>query len=185
MNLISLVRNDDRLIHGQCMVRLVQHFKLSRIIVVDDMTATNSILKMVFEKAAMPGMTINVYTHENCIEPIKAAIVDNVSTMVVFRFIPTFVCIYYGQSAIEWIVQNSPQWLIDIMTIFGNPMCLVGFAILLKLMVKKPTDLIYFTFGFALVGALGADMITVLVFALVIALLQFQIGRASKKGGAV
>jgi mannose/fructose/N-acetylgalactosamine-specific phosphotransferase system component IIB len=84
--LISLVRNDDRLIHGQCMVRLVQHFKLSRIIVVDDMTATNSILKMVFEKAAMPGMTINVYTHENCIEPIKAAIVDNVSTMVVFRF---------------------------------------------------------------------------------------------------
>ncbi|MGI6510218.1 MAG: PTS system mannose/fructose/N-acetylgalactosamine-transporter subunit IIB [Erysipelotrichaceae bacterium] len=86
MNLISLVRNDDRLIHGQCMVRLVQHFKLSRIIVVDDMTATNSILKMVFEKAAMPGMTINVYTHENCIEPIKAAIVDNVSTMVVFRF---------------------------------------------------------------------------------------------------
>jgi len=102
-----------------------------------------------------------------------------------FRFIPTFVCIYYGQSAIEWIVQNSPQWLIDIMTIFGNPMCLVGFAILLKLMVKKPTDLIYFTFGFALVGALGADMITVLVFALVIALLQFQIGRAAKKGGAV
>ncbi len=86
MNLISLVRNDDRLIHGQCMVRLVQHFKLSRIIVVDDMTATNSILKMVFEKAAMPGMTINVYTHENSIEPIKAAIVDNVSTMVVFRF---------------------------------------------------------------------------------------------------
>lgn len=84
--MISLVRNDDRLIHGQCMVRLVQHFKLSRIIVVDDMTATNSILKMVFEKAAMPGMTINVYTHENCIEPIKAAIVDNVSTMVVFRF---------------------------------------------------------------------------------------------------
>lgn len=101
-----------------------------------------------------------------------------------FRFFPTFLCIYFGQSGIDWIVKNSPQWLIDIMTIFGNPMCLVGFAILLKLMVKKPTDLLYFTFGFALVGALGLDMITVLIFGLVIALIEFKIGRAAKKGGA-
>ncbi|MBR0385593.1 MAG: PTS sugar transporter subunit IIC [Erysipelotrichaceae bacterium] len=97
-----------------------------------------------------------------------------------FRFIPTFLCVYFGQTGIDWVVKNSPQWLISIMTIFGNPMCLVGFAILLKLMVKKPTDLIYFTFGFALVGALHADMITVLVFALVVALIRFEIGRAAK-----
>ncbi len=102
-----------------------------------------------------------------------------------FRFIPTFLCIYFGQTGIDWIVTNSPQWLIDIMTIFGNPMCLVGFAILLKLMVKKPTDLLYFTFGFALVGALGLDMITVLIFGLVIALIEFKVGRAAKKGGAM
>ena len=84
--MISLIRNDDRLIHGQCMTRLVQHFKLAHIIVIDDMTATNSILKMVFEKSAMPGMKINVYTHDACAEPIKEAMQDNVSTMIVFRF---------------------------------------------------------------------------------------------------
>ena len=64
-----------------------------------------------------------------------------------FRFIPTFVSVYYGQVAIEWIVANSPQALIDVMTIFGNPMSLVGFAILMKLMIKSATDIIYFTVG--------------------------------------
>ncbi len=97
-----------------------------------------------------------------------------------FRFIPTFICLYFGQTAIEAIVANSPQWLIDIMTVFGNPMCLVGFAILMKLLVKNVTDLIYFTVGFAFVSVLKADMVTVLVFALLFALLEFKVGRAKK-----
>lgn len=101
-----------------------------------------------------------------------------------FRFIPTFICCYWGQNVVTVLVNNSPVWLIDIMTIFGNPLCLVGFAILMKLMIKKPTDLIYFTIGFALCGALGADMVTVLIFGLLFALLEFKIGRASKKVSA-
>ncbi len=101
----------------------------------------------------------------------------------VFRFIPTFICLYWGQNAIEAMIMSSPQWLIDIMTIFGKPMSLVGFAILMKLLVKHPTDLIYFTVGFAMVSALGTDMITVLVFALLFALFEFKISR-NKKGVA-
>lgn len=97
-----------------------------------------------------------------------------------FRFIPTFICLYWGQTAIQSLVTNSPQWLIDIMTIFGNPMPLVGFAILMKLLVKNKTDLIYFAVGFAMVTVLKSDMITVLVFALLVALTEFKIGRASK-----
>ena len=97
-----------------------------------------------------------------------------------FRFIPTFICLYWGQSAIEMLVANSPQWLIDIMTIFGNPMPLIGFAILMKLLVKNPTDLIFFTVGFAFVGVLGVDMLTVLVFAILFALFEFKISRSRK-----
>jgi Phosphotransferase system, mannose/fructose/N-acetylgalactosamine-specific component IIC len=97
-----------------------------------------------------------------------------------FRFVPTFICLYWGQGAVQSIMAMSPQWLIDIMTIFGNPMCLVGFAILMKLLVKNPTDLIYFTVGFAFVGVLHVDMVTVLVFALLFALFEFKIGRARK-----
>ncbi len=99
-----------------------------------------------------------------------------------FRAPIIFICIYFGQTAIDFFVNNSPDWLINIMTIFGNPMSLVGFAILMKLLVTNWTDLIYFTVGFALVSAFGVDMITVLVIALLLALINFNIGRASKKG---
>ena len=92
--MISLIRCDDRLIHGQCMVRLVQHFKLNHIIVIDDMTASNSILKSIFEKSAMPGMKISVYTHENCKEGLVEALSSKMSVMVVFRFPTTIKTIF-------------------------------------------------------------------------------------------
>ncbi len=98
----------------------------------------------------------------------------------VFRFIPVFVCLYFGQAAIDFILANSPKWFISIMTIFGSPMPLIGFAILMKLLVKQTTDLIYFTVGFAMIAVLKVDMITVLVFALLFALFEFKIGRAKK-----
>lgn len=99
-----------------------------------------------------------------------------------FRFIPTFVLNYYGQNAIASILSASPAWLIDLMTVFGNPMCLVGFAILMKLMVKKPIDLLFFTFGFALTSVVpGGNMVTVLIFGLVLAYIQFSVGRAGRK----
>jgi len=51
---IVLVRCDDRLIHGQCMTVLVKGNQIERIIVVDNLTASNSILRSVF-KAAVPA----------------------------------------------------------------------------------------------------------------------------------
>ncbi len=98
-----------------------------------------------------------------------------------FRFIPTFLCLFWGQTAVEAIIAASPVWLINIMTIFGRPMSLIGFAILLKMMVNKSVDLLYFTVGFALMSVLGLDMLTVLVFALLIALLEYKISRSKKE----
>lgn len=84
--MINLIRCDDRLIHGQCMTRLVQHFKIQHIIVIDEFTAGNPTMKMIIEKIAMPGMKNEVFAFKDAIEPIKAAINDNVGTMIVFRF---------------------------------------------------------------------------------------------------
>jgi mannose/fructose/N-acetylgalactosamine-specific phosphotransferase system component IIC len=99
-----------------------------------------------------------------------------------FRFIPTFVLCYYGQTAISTILAVCPTWVIELLTVFGNPMCLVGFAILMKLMVKRPTDLLFYTFGFALTSVVpNGNMVTVLIFGLVLAFLRFEICRAGKK----
>lgn len=84
--MINLIRCDDRLIHGQCMTRLVQHYSIKHIIVIDEFTATNPSMKFVVEKVAMPGMKNEALTLQEAIEPIKAAIADSVGTMIVFRF---------------------------------------------------------------------------------------------------
>lgn len=84
--MIVLIRNDDRLVHGQCMTRIVQHYKLQHIIVIDDGTASNPILKLVCEKAAMGNYKIEVFSTENYIEAVTNAVSDNLNTMLVFRF---------------------------------------------------------------------------------------------------
>lgn len=84
--MINLIRCDDRLIHGQCMTRLVQHYGIKHIIVIDEFTAKDPTMKMVIEKIAMPGMRNEAVTLEDSIEPIKKAMQDNVGTMIVFRF---------------------------------------------------------------------------------------------------
>ena len=84
--MINLIRCDDRLIHGQCMTRLVQHYFIKNIIVIDEFTATNPTMKYVVEKIAMPGMKNEVYTVDQAADPIREAINSKVGTMIVFRF---------------------------------------------------------------------------------------------------
>ena len=84
--MMNLIRCDDRLIHGQCMTRLVQHSFIKNIIVIDEFTATNPTMNYVVEKIAMPGMKIEVYTVDQAADPIREAINSKVGTMIVFRF---------------------------------------------------------------------------------------------------
>lgn len=101
-----------------------------------------------------------------------------------FRFVPIFVCCYFGQDLLMNIMTHSPQWLISILTIFGKPMPLVGFAILLKMMVKEKLEFVYFILGFALIGVFKVDIITVVVVASVFAFMDYKSARQIK-GGAV
>ena len=82
---ISLVRCDDRLIHGQCMTRIVQHFFIKEIFVVDDYTASNSILKSIFEKAVPPGMKAKVVSINEAIEILPESMSNDISTLVLFK----------------------------------------------------------------------------------------------------
>ena len=83
--MISLVRCDDRLIHGQCMTRIVQHFFIKEIIVVDEFTASNSILKSIFEKAAPPGMKAKVVNEKDAIEVLAECMKNDINTLVLFK----------------------------------------------------------------------------------------------------
>ncbi len=83
--MITLVRCDDRLIHGQCMTVIVKAYDIEEIIVVDDFTATNSILKTVFKTAVPPTMKADVFTIQDSFEKIKEAKDNNVKTLVLMK----------------------------------------------------------------------------------------------------
>lgn len=83
--MIKLIRCDDRLIHGQIMTRIVQHYFIKRIIAVDDFTASNPVLKSIFEKAAPPGMSTKVESFDNSKDLIQEAIEDDINTLILFR----------------------------------------------------------------------------------------------------
>lgn len=83
--MIVLVRCDDRLIHGQCMTVVVKNNDIKEIIVVDDFTATNPILKKVFETAVPSTMKASVWTTKDAEGKIKEALTNDVRTLLLMK----------------------------------------------------------------------------------------------------
>ncbi len=83
--MIRLIRSDERLIHGQCMQFIVSDYSIRRIIVVDDMTANNPLLRSIFQNAVPAALTADVYTIEQSLPEIRNALTDNVSTLLLMK----------------------------------------------------------------------------------------------------
>ena len=95
-------------------------------------------------------------------------------TNIVLRFIPILVINYFGADLVAKLVEIMPVWLTDILQIFANMLPLVGFMLLMRTLVKKDLDLIYFVLGFILVSVANIGMIPIVIAALVIAYLKYQ-----------
>lgn len=113
----------------------------------------------------------------------QAAIVPFYGNIFLFvlRFFPIFLACYLGPEVMTNVMNNIPPQLSGIIGIFGGMLPLIGFAIILKQCVKKNFELIYFLFGFVLFTNFGVSVISILVVALVFALVDFRYGQV---GGA-
>lgn len=58
--MISLVRVDDRLVHGQITVGWVPYLRADRIVVVNDRLAADAVLSMILKAGATAGVRIDV-----------------------------------------------------------------------------------------------------------------------------
>lgn len=70
---ITLVRVDDRVIHGQIVTRWARERKCDEIIVVDDKIASDKVLSMVMKNAAPLGIKVSIYTIKDAIPMIIKA----------------------------------------------------------------------------------------------------------------
>lgn len=107
--MICLVRCDERLIHGQCMQFIVSDYSIKKIIVVDDMTATNTLLKSIFQNAVPKAIQARVYTVNESISVIKEAIHDNENTLLLMKNPRTFISIFEQVEEIPKSLNIGPQ----------------------------------------------------------------------------
>ena len=98
--------------------------------------------------------------------------------LFVFRFFPIFLACYLGPAVMTNVMNSIPLWLSKVIGIFGGMLPLIGFAIILKSIVKQYYQLIYFVFGFMLFTNFQVSVITVLVVSLVFALVDFKFSGA-------
>ena len=89
--MIRLIRCDDRLIHGQCMISVTKEYNIDRIIVVDDFTATNAILRNVFEKAVNSRIKATCVTVEQSVNEIEKAKTNDENTLILMKTPQVFV----------------------------------------------------------------------------------------------
>ncbi|MDU5107849.1 PTS sugar transporter subunit IIB [Clostridium sp.] len=83
--MLTLARCDDRLIHGQCMTVIIKEYDIERILVVDDFTAKNPILKTVFQKAMPSELKGDVYTIKDSVPEITEAMNNDERTLLLMK----------------------------------------------------------------------------------------------------
>lgn len=84
---IVLLRCDDRLIHGQCIVRVLNDYKVNSIILVDAFTAANPIMKNVYKMSVPSTVELSLVdpASEKATELIERAAMDESSTLVLMK----------------------------------------------------------------------------------------------------
>lgn len=104
----------------------------------------------------------------------------------VLSFLPVTLLCYYGSGAVAELFQslNTEVWYVKAILSVGAVLPAVGIGILLKSVVSKTSDLIYFMFGFALAASMGLTLIAATVVGGVFALINYQM-TMMKATGAV
>lgn len=111
--MIKLIRSDERLIHGQCMQFIVSDYSIKNIIVVDDLTANNSLLRSIFKNAVPDSLTANVYTVEDSLPFIKEAISDSSSSLLLMKNPRTLLKLLAKVEGLPMLLNIGPQMARD------------------------------------------------------------------------
>lgn len=95
-----------------------------------------------------------------------------VTILFVFNALIAFLPIYFGAEEAAAFVKTVPQWIIDGLAIAGGIMPAIGFAMLLKIMMKVEY-VMFFIVGFVLAAYLEMPILAIALIGLAIALYDF------------
>ncbi len=92
--MISLIRVDDRLIHGQVMTVWVRHLSATHILVIDDATAADLFSRQVMQLAMPRGMALTISPLATAPEQLRDAAENASRTLVLLRSVDAAVQLY-------------------------------------------------------------------------------------------
>ncbi|MGN1275442.1 MAG: PTS sugar transporter subunit IIC [Floccifex sp.] len=103
----------------------------------------------------------------------------------VLSFLPCTLLCYYGSGAVEQLFQNltTDLWYVKAILTVGAVLPAVGIAILLKSVIDKTSDLLYFLFGFTLAASMGLTLIGATCIGAVFALIKYEMAMAKLGSG--
>ena len=101
-----------------------------------------------------------------------------------FFALVTFLPIYFGASSAQAIVEAVPAWILGGLGVAGGMMPAIGFAMLLKIMLKKEY-IAFMLAGFILVTYFKISILGLAVLGACIALYDFYANGSDKGGKAV
>lgn len=92
----------------------------------------------------------------------------------ILYFALIFITIYFGADSVKNIVDMIPKVITHGLTVAGNLLSALGFAMLLSTMLNKKLFL-YFLFGFLIVAYLKVDLIGVTLFSIILAFIMDKV----------
>lgn len=104
----------------------------------------------------------------------------------VLSFLPVTLLCYYGSGAVQELFKNlnTDVWYIKAILSVGSVLPAVGIGILLKSVVTKTSDLVFFAFGFTIAASMNLTLIAATVVGGVFALINYQIAMMKATGVA-
>lgn len=116
----------------------------------------------------------------------KVEVIFPLISHLLISFIPVMLIVFYGASAVDQFKEALPMdsWYMKSLFTLGSLLPAVGIAILLKSVVNKATDLIFFLFGFTLAGSMGLTLIAATAVGAVFALINYQMTMIRNRAAA-
>ncbi|MDK1728461.1 PTS mannose/fructose/sorbose/N-acetylgalactosamine transporter subunit IIC [Dellaglioa algida] len=90
-----------------------------------------------------------------------------------FRFVPSFLVIYFGAGFAKTMLNDMPKYLLDVMTFLGGALPALGIVMLLTVVIKKNYMWVFFLFGFVGVVFMKLNMIALAMVAAMIAVIYY------------
>ncbi|MFQ7404856.1 MAG: PTS mannose/fructose/sorbose/N-acetylgalactosamine transporter subunit IIC [[Clostridium] innocuum] len=116
----------------------------------------------------------------------KVEVIFPLISHLLISFIPVMLIVFYGASAVDQFKEALPMdsWYMKSLFTLGSLLPAVGIAILLKSVVNKATDLIFFLFGFTLAGSMHLTLIAATAVGAVFALINYQMTMIRNRAAA-